>query len=302
MYPTRAGRLYLMLAGVLIVLLFAQQQQLIKLPDTGRLSGALPDSVHGSWFACVTWVLLQFIRRWTRGGATVAVTAAVGFALAVGTELLQAVTGGDAEAGDVFSDMLGMSAALCLWSVHEHLIPRRPGVTAAGLLLIASLWPLGHALLIERYRVSIMPALVRFDSAYTKYLIGSSDTTAIVAPPADWHIGGDVMKITLGDHHDYPGVWMGQPLADWRPYSTLQVDTYVAGSAPLPITISVRLDQAPVDHVYRTFECAPGPCRITLQLTKLFNTNIARVNAVVIYSTRRYAGRTFYLGGVTLER
>ncbi len=288
--------------GALIVLLFAQQQQLIKLPELGRLSGALPDAVHGSWFACVTWVLLQFIRRWTRGGATVATTALVGFSLAVGTELLQAATGGDAEASDVFHDMLGMSAALCIWGAREKLIPHRPGIAAAVLLLIASLWPVAHALLIERYRVSLIPALVRFDSIYTPYLIGSSDTTEIVAPPADWRIDGPVMKITLGDHHDYPGVWMGQPIADWRSYSALLVDVYVAGSAPLPITISVRLDHAPMDHVYRTFDCGPGPCRITLRLAGLFDQDVARVNAVVIYSTRRYAGRTFYLGGVTLGK
>ena len=55
MYPTRPGRLYLMLgAGAVIALLFAQQQQLIKVPGWGHFWAAARDALHGTWFACVT--------------------------------------------------------------------------------------------------------------------------------------------------------------------------------------------------------------------------------------------------------
>ncbi len=149
MYPTRPGRLHLVLAVcVLLVLLIVQQQQWVKLPANGHFEGAIPDSIHGSWFACVTWVLLQFTSRWTRGTATmIGATALIGLCLAVGTELLQKITGGDAEAGDVLFDMVGMSAALSFWSARRKLVPARIGVTVAVLLLIGSLWPGMHAVL-----------------------------------------------------------------------------------------------------------------------------------------------------------
>ena len=92
------------------------------------------------------------------------------------------------------------------------------------------------------------------------------------------------------------------PIGDWRGYSQLDLDLFVDSSAPMPIAISVRLDNAPVRHVFREFECAPGPCHLTLPLTDLFDRDVARVNEVVIYSLRVAAGRSFYLGRVALRR
>jgi hypothetical protein len=54
-YPTRPGRLHLMLAvAALLVLLFAQQQGIVQIPGSGRVAVAAPDAIHGSWFACET--------------------------------------------------------------------------------------------------------------------------------------------------------------------------------------------------------------------------------------------------------
>src|SRR5512139_777952 len=124
--------------GLLVFLLILQQQQWVHLPGAGRLEGAFPDAVHGSWFACVTWILLLFASRWTRGGATIVVVALIGFGLAVGTELLQSMTGGDAELGDVFFDVVGMCAALFFWGARRGLVSSRIGVPVAAALLIGS--------------------------------------------------------------------------------------------------------------------------------------------------------------------
>jgi hypothetical protein len=192
----------------LIVLLILQQQQWLHLPVRGRYESAFPDAMHGSWFACVTWILLLFASRWTRGGTTVLVVAPMGLCLAVGTELLQLMTGGDADSGDVFFDMVGMCAALFFWGTRRGLVSSRIGVPVAVSLLIGALWPAAAA---------------------------------------------------------------------------------------------YRIDHADADHVYREFTCAPGPCRLQLPFSDLFDRNVARVNAVVIHSRRDQRGRVFYLGRVVLR-
>jgi hypothetical protein len=285
---------------LLVVLLILQQQQWVHLPGSGRYEGALPDAVHGSWFACVTWIALRFASRWTRGGATVVVAALIGVCLAVGTELLQLITGGDAELADVFFDMVGMCAALSLWSTRRGLVSSRVGVPIAAALLIGSLWPAVAAYRIEHFRDSIAPDLVRFDSPYVWKFVGGTSAMSLAPAPAGWSITGPVLKVTLaGD--TYPGIHLDDPIADWSAYSQIAVDAFVEGSTPMPLTISVRIDHADVDHVYREFTCAPGPCLLRLPFSDLFDRNVARVNAVVIHSRRDQRGRVFYLGRVVLR-
>jgi len=140
-YPTRPGRLHLLqAAGVLLVLLIAQQQQLITIQGSGRVASAWPDAIHGAWFACVTWIVLSLVGSRYRRSVTLLSTVAIGVAIAVGTELLQAVTGGDAEVGDVCFDMIGMTAAICAWCGHRKLIPRRLGVALAALVVVVGMW------------------------------------------------------------------------------------------------------------------------------------------------------------------
>ena len=71
------------------------------------------------------------------------------------------------------------------------------------------------------------------------------------------------------------------PIGDWRGYSRPEVDVFVNGSTSIPLTTSVRLDHAPMRHVHREFECAPGPGHLSLPLTDLFDRDVARVNEMV---------------------
>ena len=186
MYPTRPGRLYLVLVGAtLIALLFAQQQQLFKLPGWGRFWVAVPDALHGTWFACVTWLILWFVKRWAKHDNVLPTTVFIGVCIAVGTELGQKLTGGDAEIGDVFFDMVGMSAALLVWAARRSAIPYRVGMTLATILMIGSIWPVVMPFLIDRYRDSIAPQLVRFDSRYAFDLVHSGSDVAVVDSPVE---------------------------------------------------------------------------------------------------------------------
>ncbi len=301
MYPTRRGRLYSVLAGVaFIALLVAQQQQLINLPGSGRVWRAVPDALHGTWFAFVTWLTLLFVSRWTEPSKVVPTTVLIGVCIAIGTELLQKVTGGDAEIGDAFFDLVGMSAALLVWSAREKLIHFRMGVALATILMVGSLWPVAMPIVIDRYRDSIVPQLVRFDSRHVFDLVHSGSVVAVVAPPSDWSIEGRVLKVTLAEER-WPGVWLPDPISNWRAYSELDADVFVDGTSSMPITISIRLSGANVDNVYQAFECAPGPCRLRFRFDGLFDRSVARVTMVVVFSQRSQAGRTFYLGRIELR-
>ena len=97
-------------------------------------------------------------------------------------------------------------------------------------------------------------------------------------------------------------IHIDDPIPDWRPYDELQIDAFVGGASLLPVSVAVRLDDAPVDRVYRTIDCPPGQCKIEIPLDGLFDREIARVNAVVVYSGRAAAGRVLYIGRVVLRR
>lgn len=298
---TRPGRLHPIVGvGVLIVLVLVQQQPFLDLHGMGRVASAVPDALHGAWFACVTWVLLLIVERRVRGGRAVLVTALTGFAVAAGTELLQKSTGGDAEFGDVFFDMAGMSAALFLWSSRRGFLAPRLGVSLAILLLAGTAWPVVPALLTEQYRKAIAPELVRFDSVRSRGLFASNSSIGITAAPSGWAITGPVLRIDLAEE-TWPGVRLDRPVADWSPYSRLDVDLFVDGPEPMPVTISVRLDNAPVVQVFERFTCPPGPCHLQLPFAGLFDRAVARVNMVVIFSEREFAGRVLYLGRVELR-
>ena len=290
------ARLIFQLAA-LIALLVAQQ--FLAVPGSGRLAHGLHNSAHGPWFAFVTWLLLLFWSRRYRGWSAVAITAITCLILATLTEVLQKFTGGAPSLGDFAFDLVGATAALFAWCGRASLLSHRSSYWMAGLLLMVTPAPILQALAVEWHRTSIAPDLVRFDSPFQGELIGANSHAVLVAAPGGWPIAPKVLKITLADT-TWPGVHLDEPIADWQPYATLAVDIYVEGAQPLPIIISVRLDNAPVDHVYRPFECAPGPCRLLLPLGGLFDRDRARVNAVVIYSTRDAAGRTLYLGRVAL--
>jgi hypothetical protein len=298
-YPSRRRALHPgLLAGFVLALLAAQQ--VLTVPGSGRLVGGVQNALHGPWFAAVMWLCLTLYARrlpdW-RGIAAAGLTAVV---LAFGTEALQMLTGGDAELSDVGFDLLGAAGATALFCARSGRWRRAPGYLIGTLLLLATLYPLGDAAAVEWQRRAFLPQLVRFGAPFSASLYRANSPAEVVDAPTPWPGIQRALEIHLSNQ-TWPGVAFDEPLDDWRPYSVLTIDAFVAGSAPLPVTVSVRLDHAAGDHVYRTFTCTPGPCRISLPLTDLFDRATARVNAVVIYSRRRYAGRTLYLGRIELD-
>jgi len=297
-YPTRQWWLHLGLALAVMALLIAQQW--LAIPGSGRVLRGLQNAMHGPWFALVTWLVAILVERWLGGAARVAIIAALVAVLAVGTELMQRFTGGDAEWSDVGFDLVGAAAALIVRYGGRVGMSQRLAMTAGAVLLAIALAPLANAVAIEGYRRSIAPELVRFDGVFAAALYRANSPVEVVATRDGWTAVADVLRIHLADE-TWPGVTFDEPIADWRGYAALTVDAYVHGAESMPVTVSVRLDDAPVEHVYRTFDCGRGVCRIVLPIAEMFDPARARVNAVVIYSTRAFAGRTLDLGRIALQ-
>jgi hypothetical protein len=156
------------------------------------------------------------------------------------------------------------------------------------------------ALGVAAHQRNIAPTLVDFESPWWRVFTRTNSAMALVEPPAAWRgTAAPVLKVTLADTV-WPGLRLHEPLSDWSAYEKLQLQVYVPGTSPLRLSVSIRLRNAPLDHVYRNFDLAPGPHLVNLSFTELFDAGQARIKELVIYSTRDHAGQVVMVGGLSL--
>jgi len=72
-------------------------------------------------------------------------------------------------------------------------------------------------------------------------------------------------------------------------------------SAPIEINISIRLRNAAVDHVYRTWKLNAGAHRLVFRYRNRFDPQQVEVTRVGVYASRPYAGRRIFYGRIALE-
>lgn len=269
-----------MLAIVAVVALVVFQQ-FAGISGGGRVAAGLQNAAHGPWFAVVTYLLhIVLVRVMDR--PSLWFTFGVALTLAVLTEAFQLVTARDAQWLDVAFDMLGAGAAIAF-------IAGRSGI-AAGLVFV-SLAPAFAAVAIQLYRDALFPNLLPIEAPWRFGLLDANSPVAVTSAPPS------MLKVTFADT-TWPGVTLPEPVPDWSGYETLEVN--VLAPVAVPLTISIRLANADVDHVYRTFELAAGESTIRMPITELFDVDSVRVTSVVIYSTRPYTGYSVYLARVAL--
>jgi hypothetical protein len=295
------GRGVWVLIAVVIVLIGAQQ--FLGWPGEGRLASGFSNAMHGPWFFVLTLVMIELGARalgWRRRWRTVFDVLGLAFVVAVGTEAVQILTARDAGWLDIGLDMLGAVAALAFWAARAGLCRRWTGVAVAVMALTLSSLPLLGALGVAAHQRNIAPTLVDFESPWWRVFTRTNSAMALVEPPAAWRgTAAPVLKVTLADTV-WPGLRLHEPLSDWSAYEKLQLQVYVPGTSPLRLSVSIRLRNAPLDHVYRNFDLAPGPHLVNLSFTELFDAGQARIKELVIYSTRDHAGQVVMVGGLSL--
>ena len=294
-----AYRRFAVPAGVLLAIVaLVLIQQFGTLPGNGRVAAGLENAAHGPWFALLIFLVHLLARRVSTARTALLVSALAALVLAPVTEALQIVTIRDADLRDVGFDLLGAAAALAFLAGRNRPGNRAKSLTVAASLLTLSLLPGITALGVQAYRNMIFPELVSFAVPWWGGLLEANSPVAVVAPPTGWSEAPNrVLKVTLADTR-WPGVILPEPAADWSRFAVLEVDLFTP--VAIEVRVSVRLANAPTDHVYRTFALSPGAQQLIFPIASTFDASKVRVTAVVIYTKRRFAGHVIYLGGVRL--
>jgi hypothetical protein len=279
-----------MVLPLVTLLALVAAQQFLEVPGDGRLVRGLENALHGPWFALVTWMLqLTFVRVAKReaNAATLTIGFVMALVLALASEALQFGQGRTASLSDVLLDMLGATAALALWAATAGMVRWRYATSLAVLLLTLASSPLLSALVVRSYQAHLAPTLVRFDQSAARWLYHSNSATAVV---------DGLLVVQLADTR-WPGITIPEPIADWRGYQALVVELEL--DEALELSVSVRLVGR--DHVYWNVSLAPGSQALSLDLPAMFDVERERVNAVVIYSSAAFAGKTLRVRRVRLK-
>lgn len=288
------------LAGFVAALVL---QQVFTVPGLTRVAIGLNDSAHGTWFALVLLALLVVVsRRWRLGvRAELALGAAAALVLAPGTELVQELTGRDAEVDDALFDLVGAVGALAVWAAYRKRLSVRVAATITVMAFVVSLYPIFSALRIDHYRDSLAPKLIDFESPRYRWFVESTSNLVQVPAPDAWQQerGRTVLRIDL-DADRYPGMLLHEPIVDWTPYRALVIAAFVPDAQPMPFGVSVRFWTNRARNAYWPYELTPGANTLRVPLDARFDPSRG-VSTLVLYSSASASGRSLYLGEIHLE-
>lgn len=290
-----------------IVLLVAVQQ-FVTLGGDRLLAEALTNAAHVPLFALLTLLLYRLLGRprWQR-----LLMAAV--ALALVTEGLQVVTHRQPSVVDLALDVLGILPVLAALTLGRRLRragrPRgRLGVWAGawGLIVVMTLAAPVRVLVAYAERDAAFPRLLVPGSGPFELLVTSNGPMQVTRGPDDWtgYANRPVLELTWSDAR-YPGVTFSEVVPDWSGFDVLQVDVYLIGAEPMPLTAAVGHRGFPGTARHRRLEVAPGPSRLRYPLDALLEPRgdgPARVSRLILHGSRGHEGRRLLIGDVRLVR
>lgn len=205
-----------------------------------RWGQELENAAHAPAFAAVAagaWLFFQPAAAATKALRPFVLAALTAVLLALLTELLQPLTGRDASLQDVWTDLLGATAALAAigaWRVR--------GASAARLSLVLlalgvagfALWPLGESLRAYWHRQALAPRLFDPRDAAGRHFLQRRAVRLIADPDGGWRI--------TPTRSPWPGLTVDEVLPDWSAYRTLAIELRNPGEQPL--TLLLRIDDA----------------------------------------------------------
>lgn len=241
--------------GLVLVMLVLLGQ----LPVKARWASALTDFAHVPTFAMLTLVILALLRQTLsrRGGSFArdgALAIALALALGVLIEVVQGAIGRDASTADVLRDALGAFLAIGLlvfFRAGSHATREARAVRVVGLLTavfcaVAALAPLGvvAAAYLERNRN--FPVLADFASPLGAYFLNYDRDELEVEPerlPRKLAGGAapvHCVHVRIANGSKWWGLFLTEPLPDWRGYDRLVLDIANPTDAPLVLNLRVR--------------------------------------------------------------
>jgi hypothetical protein len=307
--------------AVLLVVLFGRP------PGHGRWAFDVGNAAHGPAFLLVTLIVFALLARSSKreislpGQYSLAIMTAIMLGALV--EVLQHFTGRDAELGDVGRDALGaLTAAGCLlmFDPRVRASPARHALQLTGFLVavtacVAMLAPVAvtAAAYLQRHRS--FPTLVDFSSPLSTYFLGvySAFTVERETLPMDLPGGaqGAVgLHVRLAGNDGWWGLFLHEPLPDWRGYDRLALDLANPAGVPLVMNVNVRDRHQIADGQGRlgTVEIAPHtrrtwtfPLQILATTEAIEPVNTATVHSLLLSRNSANLATEFYVMRIWLE-
>lgn len=241
------------------------------------------------------------------------VSLAVVALLAIFSELIQVPTARNASLGDFASDMLGGFGFMCVAMGLSRRVPvpreRRLYLVLVGMASIA--FPLAPLVTVSASyveRAQSLPSLIRFDSRYSELLFKMQTAELIkIKEPTSGKVSAAIL---LGDGQ-WPGISFPDIWPNWEAYEALSIEIENPEVTNLPISIRIhdrdhRHNQTFDDRFNRRMDLVPGRQTLQIDLREIREApagrkmNMAEIDGLILFTTRRQAGRRFVLHDIRL--
>ncbi len=282
---------------------------------SGLWMGTLYESMHVLLFGLIALcVIVATPQNWKRRNRLAFMTGTV-FVLSLLSEAAQIPLDRDASLKDLVADWVGAAAfvsiAIAFTGSFRMSRARRTALVMFGVvLLVWALFPLGKVSAAYIERNQIFPTIVDFDAAFGKTFMRLQNVTPIRQSDSD--SGKTSMHIRLDDG-PWPGVLFHDLYPGWDDYDALVVELENPETKPLDLNIRVDDDehrfgdQRYSDRFNLQFQLNPGRTLLRVPLSDIANgpadrqLDVTSIDGMVIFATRKNAGRTFIIHGIRLE-
>lgn len=192
--------------------------------------GALGEQLHIPLLACLT--LLLYWQGPLRGRLWLTAMAAAVLGAAI--ELVQQFVGRSALIDDWFLDLVGIGLVVGFVLWRGHGVRQGKWLVIALLVYIpAQLWYLPFSVMAKYEARLTFPVLADFDGKHSAWLWADTNGSAIALAQVD-STRGQVLRITAGPPHHWPGARMVHFPADWTAHDSLVFEARFARPARGP--------------------------------------------------------------------
>jgi hypothetical protein len=269
------------------------------------------NSVHIFVFAIIAILLLNAITRLSNLNSlsTFLLALCVSIALGAMSEAAQIDGPRDASFADFVFDSLGAAGALLIFAgLRPSIVPKQSGRIAAFVsgvvVLLIALVPLLTISSAYVWRLAIKPSLISFESPFVNTFVRPQH--AKLSVKFDSSNDAKVGQIEL-HRGAWPGLIIHDIWPDWTEYSKLVIEVSVPGTEALDIHVRVhdRLhttgEQLYNDRFNKKWTLTAGAHELRIPLDSVRTAplnremDMSRIDGIVIFCTRKEAGRVFTL-------
>ena len=221
---------------------------------------ALQNSGHGLGFLLLTLMLLVLTRAKGKDDLRrLPVIAALLFALGIGIELVQHLTGRGFSASDLVMNSAGIVSACTLYFLATRKVTRK---VIAALLVIAALpmlWVISEPALYvaAKFIQYPLPELNDFDSTLSMVKVSTRHSNTKVSEFTQWPSNSSKSLRVTFTRGRWPSVYFREPVAQWCAFEALVFDTYNPNGNV--VTIRVRVDDPAIGYKNHSFMTVSRP-------------------------------------------